>query len=199
MARIAIVFAMGALLVCCGGSPSGGADAAVAGDGPQAAAGKRSCATMPVLCDLISANDAATIFTGPMPTVVPNDNVLPGARCGWERDHPPLSVTVTYNCYTEVLSTAQETFGELRMLAMNDMFEGVSGLGDEAYWTYTNTSTLSFVSGALYVRAANVIVAVSQYSQYNEDASGMSQAIDPATAKARALAMVQKLMAATGL
>jgi hypothetical protein len=196
-----LALAAGALLASCGGSSSATPDGAAGGDGAPSMGQKIACDTTPVLCDVISANDVAAIFTGPAAlTVMPNAHVLPGEICGWERDHPPLHVVVTYNCYTEVLSTAADTFQQLRSLAMTeDHFEDLSGVADEAYWSYTKTSTIPFVEGSLYARKSNVIVALSQYTQYDEDMSGSQTAVDPALAKTRALSMVQKLLAATGL
>jgi hypothetical protein len=199
VAGVGVVLA-GVVMASCGGSSSAGADGGV-GDGARPTGENRSCMTLPVLCDVISANDVATIFTGPATlTVMPNDHVLPGEICGWDRAHPPLHVTATYNCYNETLSTAHVTFQQLRTIAMTeDHFEDLSGIGDEAYWSYTKTSTIAFVDGSLYARVGNVIVAVSGYTQYNEDASGAQQAIDPAVAKVRALGMIQKVMNVTGL
>lgn len=158
--------------------------------GGGASGGSQTCAPLTNLCGRVTAGEVETALSLGAATVTatPNDSEAPGGpinRCDyvWAQG----SLTLNHWCYSRGSDYAHQTFTEQRTLGGNA--ETVTGLGDEAYWSATSTSTIPFVNGAMYSRASNLVLAVGSYSQ---------QGVDAGTAKQRAESVLTKLLKVAG-
>jgi hypothetical protein len=182
MKRLFALPLMFGIVVGCSSGP------ASMGDG-----GNSSCKKPADLCAALSAQEVLTIVGGAGPlTSMPQETLGAEVMCNYKRAKPYVNITTTYTCQKDVVST----FEELKRIGEGPMQQPLTGLGDEAFWSYTSTSAYSFVIGNLYVRRGSAIIAVSQYSQYDVDMSGADVAIDPNVAKMRMTAIMQKLLQA---
>lgn len=193
-----------ALSLGCGSSGAGGN--AGGGDGGQPVTGdggqsSGECRSLAPLCSTLPIDELRTIFGAPaLVATTGNDDVAPGGpveSCDYKQDTSDLYVSfrVQYLCKNAGAARAQQDFADVRALAGTTDDVAVSGLGDEAYWSYTSTETVPYVWGYLSARQGNVIVTLGSYGQ---NVPGIPDAtpIAASAAKEHATAAVRAVLAA---
>jgi len=153
-----------------------------------------SCKPSPKLCAAMPAAGLAKLFEMPELTIEAEENASDSpagtrAECRYKHDGDNTSLHLTLILACSNFDAKAEFAGIKRALTNAGAIDDVTGLGDEAFWSHSGTSTIPFVEGFIKARKGSLVVDVLTRSYQ------INGAMTSETAKQRAIEAAKKLFA----